>query len=68
MYDHAHFLIEIITKKGKYVYKIFFSRTTGPISIKLGTIHSRVKGIQVRSNEGLRPFPGGDNNEIGKIH
>ena len=34
--------------------KIFFSRTTGLISIKLGTIHLWVKGIQVCSNE--EPF------------
>ena len=31
---------------------IFFSRTTGPISTKLGTKHPWVKGIQVCSNEG----------------
>ena len=29
------------------VCKLFFSRTTGPISIKLGTKHSWVKGMQV---------------------
>ena len=40
---------------------IFFSRTTGPISTKLGTKHPRVKGIQVCSNEGPHPFPRGDN-------
>ena len=48
--------------------KIFFSRTTKPISTKLGTKHSWVKGIQVWSNEGPRPFPRGDNCEIVKIH
>ena len=47
---------------------IFFSRTTGPISTKLGTKHPWVKGIQVCSNEGPRPFPRGDNYEIVKIH
>ena len=31
------------------------SRTTGPISTKLGTKYSWVKGIQVCSNEGPRP-------------
>ena len=31
--------------------KIFFSRTTEPISTKLGTKHPWVKGIQVCSNE-----------------
>ena len=48
--------------------KIFFSRTNEPISTKLGTKHPWVKGIQVCSNEGPRPFPRGDNNEIAKIH
>ena len=37
---------------------IFFSRTTGPISIKRGTKHPWVTGIQERSNEGIRPFQG----------
>ena len=48
--------------------KIFFSRTTEPISTKLGTKHPWVKGIQVCSNEGSRHFPRGDNYEIVKIH
>ena len=43
-------------------------RTTGPISTKLGTKHPWVKGIQVCSNEGPRPFPRGDNYEIAIIH
>ena len=47
---------------------IFFFRTTGPISTKLGTRHPWVKGIQVCSNEGLRPFPRGDNNKIAKTY
>ena len=50
------------------ILKIFFSRTTLPISTKLGTKYSWVKGIQVYSNEGPRPFPRGDNYEIVKIH
>ena len=45
---------------------IIFSRTTGPISTKLGTKHPWVKGIQVCSNEGPHPFPRGDNYEIAK--
>ena len=49
-------------------FKIFFSRTTWPISTKLGTEHCLVKGIQVCSKEGSRPFPRGDNYEIVKIH
>ena len=38
--------------------KIFFSRTTKPISTKLGTKHPWVKGIQVCSNEGPAFFQG----------
>ena len=41
--------------------KIFFSKTTEPISTKLGTMHPWVKGIQFCSNEGPRTFPRGDN-------
>ena len=33
--------------------KIFFSRTTGLVSTKLGTIHLWLKGIQFCSNEEL---------------
>ena len=36
--------------------KIFFSRTTEPISTKVGIKHSWVKGIQVCSNEGQALF------------
>ena len=46
--------------------KIFFSRTTGQISTKLGTMHSWIKGSQDFSNEGPYPFPRGDNYEITK--
>ena len=45
-----------------------FSRTTGPISTKFGTVHPWVKGSQVCSNEGPHLFPGGDNYKIAKIH
>ena len=38
--------------------KIFFSRTTGPISNKLGTMHPWLKGIQVYSNGGPALFQG----------
>ena len=48
--------------------KIFFSRTTEPISTKLGTKHPWVKGIQVCSNERPHPFPSGDNYELAKLH
>ena len=50
----------------KIYLKIFFSRTTEPISTKLGTKYPLVKGIQVCSNEWPRPFPRGDNYEIVK--
>ena len=49
-------------------FKIFFSRTTEPISIKLGTKHSWVKGIKVCSNEGPRPSPSGDNSKHVKLY
>ena len=45
-----------------------FSRTTGPISTKLGTKHPWVKGIQVCSNEGPRPSQRGDNWEMIKLN
>ena len=47
---------------------IFVSRTTGPISTKLGSKRSWVKGIQVYLNEGLCPVPIGNNNKIAKRH
>ena len=55
---------------GLFVFTIFifFSRTTGPISTKLGTKHPGLKGIQVYLNVGLRPFPRRDNNEKARIH
>jgi hypothetical protein len=43
--------------------KIFFSRTVGPILMRLGTDHPLVKGIQVCSNEGDNPSPKGDNSK-----
>jgi hypothetical protein len=48
--------------------KIFFSRTTGPILIRLGTNHPWGQGIQVCSNEEDSPSPRGDNNKKVKIH
>ena len=60
---------EIITKLEKYIDEIkkSFSKTTGPISFKLGTMNPWVKGIQVCLNEWPHPFPRGDNSEIAKI-
>ena len=57
-----------MTLERKFQNFIFFSRTTGPISTKLGTLHTWVKGIQACSNERLRLFPRGDNYETGIIH
>ena len=48
--------------------KIFFSRTTGPISTKLIAKHPWIMGIQICSNEVPRPFPRIDDNEIAKLH
>ena len=45
---------------------IFFSRTTGPISTKLGTKHPWMMGITVCSNKWH--LPRGDSYEIAKIH
>ena len=67
----ALFQGEIIMKLRKYIDKLkkkFFSRTTGPISIKLSSVHSWAKGIQVCSKEGSRPFSRGDNYDIAKMH
>ena len=49
----AFFQGERIRKLLKYIDEIkkFFSRTTEPISNKLGTKHLWVKGIQVSSDE-----------------
>jgi hypothetical protein len=43
--------------------KIFFSRTSRPISIKLGINHLWVKGILNCSNKGPGPLQRGDNHK-----
>ena len=48
--------------------KIFLSRTTEPISTKLGTKTTLGEGDLVCSNEGPCLLPMGDNYEIVKIH
>jgi hypothetical protein len=45
-----------------------FSRTTGPILTRLGINRPWVEGIQVCSNKGNNPSPGGDNSKRVKIH
>jgi hypothetical protein len=45
----------------------FFSRTIGPILIKLGTNHSWVEGISVSSNKRDSPSPRGDDSKRVKI-
>ena len=54
MKNPAPFQKEIITTKREYIDEIKQSsskRTTGPISTKLSTKHSWVKGIQICSNK-----------------
>jgi hypothetical protein len=59
--------LSIICLLNIYIFD-FFSRTTGPISTKLGRKHLLVKGIQVSSNDDDRPFPMGDNGKNAKIY
>jgi hypothetical protein len=47
--------------------KIFFSRTSRPISIKLGTNHPWVKEILNYSNKGPGPLQRGDNHKNAKM-
>ena len=60
-YDHN---LSVVNGGGivvvNFSYLFFFSRTTGPISTKLGAKQG-VKGIQIYSNEGPRSFPRGYN-------
>jgi hypothetical protein len=49
-------------------FRIFFSRTTGPILTTLGTNHPWRERIQVPLKEGDCPSPRGDNSERVKIH
>jgi hypothetical protein len=65
------FLIEDHSKRVKIhqkYLKIFFFRTIGSISTRLGTNHLWDKGIQVCSNEGQHPSLRGDNSKRVKIH
>jgi hypothetical protein len=53
-----------------YVYiekNIFFSRTSGPISMKLSINHALVKGIPNYLNKGPGPLQRGDNYKIAKM-
>jgi hypothetical protein len=43
----------------KKKFKIFFSRTSRPKSVKLGTNYPLVRRIQVSSNKGLGPLQSG---------
>ena len=63
--DHNLFVVRRCCKLFTF---LFFSRTTGPISTKLGTNHPLVKGFQICSNDGPCPFPRENNYEIAKIH
>ena len=55
--------IKIISKTSK----IFFFRTTGSVSTKLGTKHAWVVLIKNCSNEWLHPSPSGNNIKIVKM-
>jgi hypothetical protein len=48
--------------------KIFFSRTSRPISIKLGINHPWVNGILNSLNKGPGPLQRGDNRKMGWGH
>jgi hypothetical protein len=50
-----------------YIKKKFFSRTSRPITIKLGIINPWVQGILNCSNEGPGPFQMGGNHKNAKI-
>jgi hypothetical protein len=47
--------------------KIFFSRTSRPISIKRGTDHLCIKGIEVYTNKSLGTLQRGDNCKNAKL-
>ena len=56
-------------KEHKRNLKIFFSRTTGRISLKLGTIKASLSKVDSNfCKRRPRPFPRGGNNDIAKIH
>jgi hypothetical protein len=49
-----------------FLLKIFFSTTSRPNSIKLGTNYPLVKRIQVHTNKGPDPLQRGNNHKNGK--
>jgi hypothetical protein len=57
--NHIHFCL--------YRKKTIFSRTSRPISIKLGTNHPLVKGILNCTTKGSGPLQRGDNHKNAKI-
>jgi hypothetical protein len=50
-----------------FILKKIFSRTSRPISIKLGINHPWVKGILNYSYKGLGPLQRGDNHKNAKM-
>jgi hypothetical protein len=50
-----------------FIFREIFSRTSRPISTKLGTKHPLVKRIRNCSKEGPGSFPRGDNHRNAKI-
>ena len=66
-YDHNLSVVVVVVVVVNF-HIFIFSRTTRLISLKLGTKHPWVMGVQVRSNEGPHPFPRGNNYEIAKLY
>ena len=64
--DHNLLIVHCSLRKTFHIFVCFI--TTGPISTKLGTKNTWVKGIQICSIDIPCQFPRGDNNEIAKIH
>jgi hypothetical protein len=50
-----------------YIEKKIFSRTSSPISVKLGMIYPWLRKIKNCSNTGSGPFQGGDNHRYAKM-
>jgi hypothetical protein len=58
-------LLSIVCLSVNFYIFHFFSRTSKPNSIKLGTDYPWAKGIQVCSNKGPNPLQRGDNKKMG---
>jgi len=67
VWPHPRGLNVYIVTYREMLLKKFFSRTTWPISTKLGRKHAWRMGIQVCSNKGACPFWGPIRDKIRKI-